>query len=66
MEGDNKMKRFRVFSVVVRMTSPDGNRYDRNVHIEAPDERQARVLAENEAEKDNKGFTCMARQVARA
>ena len=60
------MKHLSIFSVVVRMTSPDGNRYERNVHVEAPDERQARVLAEAEAEKDNKGFTCMARQVVRA
>jgi len=54
---------FSEWRVVVKMTSPYGNRYERNVHVEAKNEREARVLAEAEAKKDNKEYTCMARKV---
>ena len=54
-----------VFSVVVRMTSPDGNRYESNIHVEARNEAEARVRAEADARENNQGWTCMARSAKR-
>ena len=54
-----------VFSVVVRMTSPDGNRYESNVHVEARNEAEARVRAEADARENNQGWTCTARSAKR-